>query len=178
MTAKAKASPKSTIGDVIAQLTSELAELRQRRVELLNQLDDIEHLPLPAEELQGRIAGIVLALQNQARELVPSGLLHPDSRAGNLAGAMLGSNVRPVALMAAVHPDAVKQWLTVEAKNELKTLPPALPTAERTKRMTELQAQILEVECQEADLLWSGEEAGITLPWRSDHDPVAVLGLE
>jgi hypothetical protein len=173
-----KASARDEIGSIIGRLLAEIATLRKQRADLNNQFADVESRPIALTELPGRVDGVLEALKAQADELVPSGLLHADSRPGDLAADLLRAPIKPVALMALLHADTLRTWLLREAEAELSGLPDAMPTAERTASLKSIEDKVLQTERKECSILWEGEAAGLEMPWRPDLDPRAVLDLE
>jgi hypothetical protein len=172
-----KANGKSAVGSAVVQLNAEIETLRERRARLLDEFHEIEGRPVPEAELAQRVEQVVRGLQAQATTLVGTDLLHSESPVSGLVADLLAKPVKPLALAAVLQPDVLRSWLLAQARNEARTLPEAMPAAERAERLKTLEAQVLETERAEAALLWEGEASGLVMPWRQDLDPRAVLGL-
>jgi hypothetical protein len=169
---------KSTpVTNAVVQLNGEIEDLRERRARLLDESHEIEGRPVPEAELAQRVEQVIRGLQAQAAPLVGSDFLHGESEPRGLVNDMLAKPVKPLALAAVLQPDVLRSWLLAQGKNELRTLGDPMPSAERAKRLKEIEADILAIERAEAALLWQAEEAGIVPPWRADLDAKAILGL-
>jgi hypothetical protein len=167
----------ASVGTVVTQLNAEIERLRATREALLAEYAAVESQPIAAEEVPGRVDEVITTLQARSADVLLSGFLHGESTARELVDSMLVPSTKPLVLAAVLVPDVLRSYLLTEAEAEMRRLPSPLPSSARAKRLKELETQVLETERAEAVLLWEGERAGLTMPWRHDIDEKAVLGL-
>lgn len=80
--------------------------------------------------------------------------------------------------VATLGADALETVLTERLDAELAKQPPGLPQAERVKRLAAIDAELVQLERGEEQLIRESETAGLEIDRRSDADVRVVLGLD
>jgi hypothetical protein len=92
-----------------------------------------------------------------------------------------GHTAQPTALLAWLHPDAMKERLHDEIdrqrERELRNGPLVMPSSERIEGMASLDRLILAKEREEEYLIREAEEDNTTIPRREQASPAAILGV-
>jgi hypothetical protein len=162
----------------VGRVREQLSELRSKGAALQADIELEAGRPVPSGEVERRIEETIATLRDLAeRGAVVGDLVSVHGAPGRLAHGLAELRVPPFALSALLHPDLVRAWLLRRAEAALATLPDPVDAQERARRVRELEAELAEVERQEASLMWQAAEAGLDLPWRADANPRVVLGL-
>jgi len=176
-----------------------IAEVRGKIAALKAERSEVHRAPLPREEVQERIRAEVSRLASGFRPDV-GGLMRPGGDGPDLLGTRelghgaghvrsdhgalfaaqitteLGRGV--VAMLAALAPEALEDRLMAAVGEALHQAAPGLPAAERPERLAELDAEVLDLERQEEELIEATERDGRPIARRGDAAPEAVLGWE
>jgi hypothetical protein len=156
--------------------------LRGERASLLADLREVRAAPVTAAEAKAVIREQIDALAAQGAPDVlgtveagvpfawPRGMMDADRRS---VSGYLPSVVPFIFWLAR---DAITEKLCAEV-DELSDDSRSLDTAERGYREDLLATQILNVERAEAEQIWQADQADVQIPFRSDTDLPAVLGL-
>jgi hypothetical protein len=169
-------------------LVDAIERVRRRGRELKADLHRIESAPFPSshakqkmraqiEALAARGAPDVSVLLENDREIVwPTQRLQ--SQVFNTPDRALAFSEMPdtVALFAWLHRDALTAALDREIASTADD-DGALTREQRQQREAETMGDLLDIERQEAALVWRGQSEGLPCEHRADCNPLALLGL-
>jgi hypothetical protein len=162
------------------------AENRRRRVrEIKASIHAIQSAPFPSKHVKAQMRAAVEALAQQGPDVSmmvehDGGLVWPLTR---LRSEVIGAEQRAlaftevpdaVALIAWLHKDALIKRLDAEIDTESDDAA-SLSHADREVRIAEAQADLLDIERQEAAVVFAAWEQGLVCEHRSDCSPLAIL---
>jgi hypothetical protein len=166
-------------------LMDALDKVRRRGRELKADLHRIASAPYPSSHARAKIRTEVEALAMQGTPVVSNVIEHdgtiiwPTRRVqsevyGAERSLAFSEPHDAVALVAWLHKDALIAALYREITAESDDAA-ALSPIERETRTAETMGDLLDVERQEAALVWRGQAEGLPVEHRSDCDPCAIL---
>jgi hypothetical protein len=169
-------SIKRVLGGV-DDTTNELARLREQIEQTKRDLEIEAGRPVPLGEIEARVEATVSGLRAQAERLVLAGEL-ARAEGGSLVGMLGAAQVSPMTVAAVVAPGPLAAWLREQALAAAARMGEPIDAETRAQRLAELRGRLDRRERDEAELMWSADERGLSLPWRPDMSPAAVLGLD
>lgn len=165
-----------SLHDKLTKIRSEIEALNAER-------DQTEAAPISRTECEDLIAAVISAPYTET-------VINPGSNArvdlnpaptGLLSGTfdsreLLNTLERP-AVLRAVIPAALQEYLIGCYDASIGDTKPGLPALQRRKRLAEIAAQVFKLEVQEEAIIEELEAAGADVARRGDADPIAQLGL-
>ena len=157
-----------------------LATVRAQIEKLVDERDDIEGAAITRQEAEANIAALIgapyLGNLHQGRidlDPSPSGLLN-----GTFNSSSLLKMLERPGVLRAMFPDALAKYLLSIYDKKLGDRKPGLPAGERRKKLSELAAQIFQLEVDEESLIEEIESDGGDVLRRGDASPHAQLGFD
>jgi hypothetical protein len=167
-------------------LLSALERIRRRGREIKALRHTIQSSCYPSSYCKERARDAVEALAQQGAPNVtnlvehdrpiewPNQMLRSDVRGGDHPALAFANIEAATPLLIWLHKDAMIAALDreIDAESDDKS---ALSHTEREKRLSEVQQDLLEVERQEAAVVWAAMDARLPASHRADCDPLAIL---
>jgi len=158
-----------------AEAEAALEEIRQLRLRLLDQRDDLASRPLPLEHA---VEAMEAALERQAEQAVAdinmSGLMRPGGREPSLN---LDAHDRASLAFAAARKD-IAALLRERLEARYESGPEPLSREQKAQKLAALDDEILSAELAEEACIRELEVAGIAFMRRADADPRALLAAD
>lgn len=180
--------PEGSPADIVRAQRRELARLRAERKE-------VDEAPLPASVVKQHLREEIEDKAEDAAPRIEIGRVRRTGDGGletrNVAVEWPSTPIRgtlddygrglriadAVALVYRLHKDAIIADIERAVDEEYAGIELALEPYERTKRLKQIDAQILQAERIEAEAVWRGIAAGAAVSFRADIAPKAVLGV-
>jgi len=159
---------------------TELAGLAARREELREQRTLVEATPRPYAEAEpdvDRIVELAAAQVNASLAPVAAGTRGYADVLFNLTRQDDPIAPAPIAVLAAVAPELVREFLAHRLRDAYADLPEPMPAAARAVELAKLDRAIAAAERQAAEVWWRTVDAGMTID-PPDLPGEALLGLE
>ena len=168
-----------------------IAELRQRRIDLLDRRDDVSARPVPFEEAAAALRRDLEAMGAEALEGIALGGLmrperaprfRPEKPAPRLVNMGDGPPVvlppggpDPLALLAAAVPDALAAAIEARLAAAYENAPEPITAADKAAELARIDGELADLERAEEAAIRAAEAAGMSVLRRGDADPAAVL---
>ena len=169
------------IQKAMATAVAGVEEIRQAIADLRAERQKIASAPVPASEAtalldqmldrweaggRNRYIGVEPIIQAATSGQVPQIEIHQSATIGHVLG-LLVPMLRP----------QLEAALTAAVEGHYQTVPPGLPSAERARRLAELDQELLRLEVIEEQAIEAAATGGLHVDRRPDAAVEAVLGI-
>jgi len=165
----------SKIGKAVGDAREELEGVRQKITDRKTERATISKTPMDKAATIGQIGELVAASAAAFDRDIAIGYLARPCHDLSIAFELAVRN-SPLGYDAWLKPDDLRERITQKMHQFWEQNPPGLSSSERRQRIAALDAEILELEIKEEQIITAAAEHGIDLERRGDADPRAVIG--
>lgn len=165
----------SALAAAIATLRTDVADLRDRRLTILDSIAQVEAAPMPAAEIGARIDGMLDSAARQVRASLNFATLSVPNGAEFEVGPSVAAN--PIGLAVVLgQRDTVRAAMLAEAVDAAKRRGgKPMAQAERDAELVKLRGELTDCERAEELVIREAEDAGAHIARRRDADPAVFL---
>lgn len=168
----------SALAAALATLRTDVADLRDRHMNILDSIAQVEAAPMPAAEIGARIDGMLDSAARQVRASLNFATLSVPNGAEFEVGPSVAANPIGLAIVLGQR-DTVRASLLAEAMDAAKRKDGrAIPQAERDAELVKLRGELTDCERAEESVIREAEDAGAHIARRRDADPAIFLQEE
>ena len=166
--------PENALTAAIKTLRTDVADLRERRLSIMDRIAATAGAPITEAEMAVRVDAALDLAAHDARDVLNfDHLFAPDGRRFEI-GPVAAQN--PLGLLVMLgQRDTVRAALLAEAKAAASHGGKPLGQAERDAELVALRGELSDAERAEEIVIREAEEAGVSIPRRRDADPALFL---